>query len=200
MKKIILYSSIISLLTLSLSSCANDIEIVDTSSKDSTQHIITKISIEEAKSDLESLLNDVDVFSSRGNDIQSFRKIKSSYSVPIYSSCSRAEETDTTVIHVFNFENNEGYAIMSGDNRLPSLISLTDSGSLEEEVEIEDPGVALFLEGMDNMYLERKQNFSPDYDVDYNVGNGSANYSYNIYGEWENIVYNQYGVCPVKWD
>lgn len=187
------------LLIVSLSSCVSDVEIVDRSAKDDTEHIRTAVSMEEARLDLESLLNDIDASYSRGNDVHLHRKIKSSYSVPIYSSSSRAEEADMTLIHVFNFENNEGYAIMSGDKRLPSLISLCDSGTLEEEEEIDDPGVAMFLEGVDNMYLERKQNDLCDYEDDCIVGGGSNSYSYSEYGAWENIVYNQYGVCPVKW-
>jgi len=200
MRKFIYYIGLISLLTGLLSSCANDIETVDNPSKDSTIHFTTKISIEDAQSDLESLLKDLDASKSRSKDAPLCRKIKSSYSIPISSTCSRAGESDSTVIYVFNFENNEGYAIMSGDNSLPSLIALTDSGSLEEGEEIDNPGVALFLEGMDNMcYAGIPDNTTV-------IGKGDAfgedngpYHGYSKYGEWENIVYNQYGVCPVKW-
>lgn len=199
MRKTIFCIGLILSITLSLLSCVNDIETLDNSSKNDIQHFNYKISIEEAQSDLESLLCDIDAANSRWYNSLSHRTIKSSYHVPISSSCSRSDDTDTTHVYVFNFEGEDGYAIMSGDKRLPSLISLTDSGSLEEEEEIDDPGVALFLEGMDNMYLERKQNNNSAYEDDIIVGNDSNQSGYVVYGDWQNIVYYQYGFCPVKW-
>lgn len=185
-----------------LVSCTNDIELGDLSSNEDKSNSYA-ISLNEAKSDLESLLYDLDGVYSRSFGDSKHRKIKSSYSILLNSQISRAEESDSTIIHVFNFENNEGYAIMSGDSRLPSLISLTDSGSLEEDEEIEDPGVAIFLEGMDNLYNERSHNLQNDYMIDV-LGGGSSGdssgQSYDVYEKWENIIYHQNGVCPVKWN
>lgn len=197
-----LHHYLVLLISFLLVSCSNDLELRELSSSEDNSNSYV-ISIDEAKSDLESLLNDLDGVNSRSFGNSKHRKIKSSYSISINSQISRAEESDSAIMHVFNFEDNEGYAIMSGDSRLPSLITLTDSGSLEEEEEIEDPGVAIFLEGMENLYVERRQNLQYNYMID-DFGGGtsgdSSGQNYNVYGKWENIIYNQNGVCPVKWN
>lgn len=190
-------------LTLIISSCSNEDTIAEMPGYENTVQTTTKISIEEAQSDLETLIGDLYASNSRTGNNSNLKKIKSSYSLSVVPQNSRAGESETTEIHIFNFENNEGYAIMSGDNRLPSLISITDSGTLEDDEEIDDPGVALFLEGMENLNNDRNQDNShcPVFDdTDGSSNGGSSVNLYNVYGDWKNIVYNNYGVCPVKWD
>ena len=87
---------------------------------------------------------------------------------------------------------------MSGDKRVPSLIAITESGNLTEDEEIDNPGVALFLEGMENLYEDRvqPQKVQPILPDSMMVDDGVA---YKSYGKWENIVYKRYGFCPVKW-
>lgn len=195
MKKSVLSVSFAILSSIALSSCNNEEDIINVPVDESPTVSTTRISMDEARADLESLLDDLDRANSRGLETHSRRRIKSSYSRPIATPGSRSEETDSAVIYVFNFEDEEGYAIMSGDTTLPSLISLTESGSLEEGDVIDDPGVAKFLEGMEGYHNDQKQNLAQAVVIETTIGASS----YDVYGEWENIVYHQNGVCPVKW-
>lgn len=202
MKKRLLFTFSICSLLLLLSSCQDDRVAINNSSP--TSNIVPSsniITISEAQSDLESILMDIDGLNSRYQS-STRRIIKSSYSLPIKTNKSRSGESDTTLVHIFNFENNDGYAIMSGDTRIPSLIALTEKGSLEEDEEIDDPGVAIFLEGMNNLYqdpeLQEYQQFEIE-NITGTSGPGTISSSYTTYGDWENIVYTQGGNCPVKW-
>lgn len=195
MKKSFLSACFVILASVMLSSCSNDEDGIRLPSEDAQAVSSSRISIDEARADLESLLDDLERNDSRGLGTYSHRRIKSSYAVTLSSPASRSEDADSSVIYVFNFEDEEGYAIMSGDERLPSLISLTESGSLEEGEEIDDPGVAIFLEGVERHLEDQKMNITQNVISDVTFGGAD----YDIYGEWENIVYNQYGVCPVKW-
>lgn len=195
MKKSVLSVSFAILSSIALSSCNNEEDIINVPVDEIPTVSSSRISMDEARADLESLLDDLDRANSRGLETHSRRRIKSSYSRPIATPGSRSEETDSAVIYVFNFEDEEGYAIMSGDTTLPSLISLTESGSLEEGDVIDDPGVAKFLEGMEGYHNDQKQNLAQAVVIETTIGASS----YDVYGEWENIVYHQNGVCPVKW-
>lgn len=199
-KKALLFLSGIAL----LSSCTNDEPATVTERDEAPKRISTEITIEEARADLEKLLSDIDTPDSRSG--QSARTISSSYSVPLHEPTSRSEGSDSLMIHIFNFENNQGYAIMSGDIRVPSLLALAYSGSLPEDEEVEVPeGVAVFMEGLAGTSLPndnetRPVKFKPfDPDENLNRGSGPAGGSPS-YGNWENIIYKPNGFCPVKWD
>lgn len=147
------------------------------------------------RNDLESVLSAID--GTRSGTDSRRRIIRDSYSVNIRKGGTRAAEDEDPLIHIFNFTDDKGFAIMSGDVRVPSLIALTDSGSLYLEKEISDPGMALFLQGMDCLYID---NIAVDNggitDIEL-PGGGSTGYA--VYGDWKNIVYFQYGKCPVIW-
>ena len=154
----------------------------------------TKISIDEARTNLLKLLAELEPQRTKAN--ADVRGIESGFSLPVGNSSTRCGESESEV-YVFNFTDNQGYAIMSDDVRLPELIALADSGCISEDVPIENPGVADFLNGMDNVYTGISgDNFgdllNPELDHD-------ANETYNVYGEWENVVYAINGYCPVKW-
>lgn len=147
--------------------------------------ISTKVSMEEAKTELEAILNDVDAPTTRfASNVK--RRIANSFTVRGESVQTRIS-SETPTVHVFNFEEKKGFAIMSGDRRVPSLIALADSGEISEEEAIENPGVAVFLEKMEERY-------------DDDISSSSSISSGNIkYGAWQNIVYKDCGYCNVKW-
>ena len=175
-------------------SCTNEDGILVSENQDVPEEEKNEVSIWEAQADLESLLLDIDAQSSRSQS----RNIKNSFSLPVKNRLSRSGDSVSSLVHIFNFEDNQGYAIMSGDKRVPSLIAITESGNLTEDEEIDNPGVALFLEGMENLYEDRvqPQKVQPILPDSMMVDDGVA---YKSYGKWENIVYKRYGFCPVKW-
>lgn len=80
---------------------------------------------------------------------------------------------------------------MSGDKRIPSLIALVESGSFTENDSIEIPGVEIFFANLATLPDKPiRDDFEPW---------APLVKEYNIYGEWENIVYKPFGYCPVKW-
>ena len=181
-----------------LSSCndgQNEINYLKGNS-DSVESSLCFISLEDAQTDLESILNDVYPADSRTG---SSRKIKNAFSLPVREVISRSGEQDTSFVHIFNFDDNQGYAIMSGDTRVPSLLALAESGSINTNDAIDNPGLALFLEGMDDLYNENT-NATID-TVWYEYPGGPAIHPiHTTGGPWENVVYKHYGWCPVKWN
>ena len=73
------------------------------------------------------------------------------------SSLRSANTNEDTLLYVFNFEDNRGFAIVAADDRIPTqLLAYVDEGVLENEVE--NPGLQYALEQMQD-YVE----FSIDY-------------------------------------
>jgi len=155
----------------------------------------TKITIEQAQEDLESLIADIDMSTYK---LSAGKQISESYSLPILNDGSRAATSDTFLIHIFNFENEGGFAIMSGDVRFPALIAYAEKGKINRTQLVVDQGFALFLEGAENKYKEVVyQKFEVDRPMD--PSTPSAPTGYEVYGEWKNYVYKVNGYCPVKW-
>jgi hypothetical protein len=73
----------------------------------------TVVTIDEAEEELSSFLEDVDL-PTRGN---AKRTIESRFSTSI-SPDTRSDNGSEPLIHVFNFADDMGYAIMSGDRRV----------------------------------------------------------------------------------
>ena len=68
-----------------------------------------------------------------------------------------ASANEDTLVYVFNFEDNRGFAIVSADDRIPTrLLAYVDEGALENDVD--NPGLQYALEQMQD-YVE----FSVDY-------------------------------------
>ena len=130
---------------LLLVSCDNACEVAQPESGTDQNLVISyKISEDDARKELLSLMSDLEKGGSRG--FSNSRNISNSFTIHVANSKTRgeSEEGDSLSIYVFNFDNDEGFAIMSGDNRLPSLIALAENGNITEEEEIEDEGIGLF--------------------------------------------------------
>ncbi|MGM9774781.1 MAG: Spi family protease inhibitor [Candidatus Egerieousia sp.] len=179
-----------------ISSCTKEDALKkSTNDKEQSARQTTEITLEEAQADLESLLADIDNPLSRAGG--NYRRIKEAYSLPVNGAETRSDDSTHQLVHIFNFEDNQGYAIMSGDKRIPSLLALAEKGSITKDKAIDIPGVALFLEGVENMYsnvLRAPGNWEP---IDTTMASLPGGYA--IIGDWENTVYPQYGLCSVKW-
>ena len=49
-------------------------------------------------------------------------------------------------------EDNKGFAIMSGDKRVPPLLAITFEGELAPDTEVSNPGLITFLANAENYY------------------------------------------------
>ncbi len=55
-------------------------------------------------------------------------------------------------VHVFNFDNGQGFAIMSGDKRVGPVLCITDSGHLDESPTTDNPGFFMAMSNLDTYY------------------------------------------------
>lgn len=164
-------------------SCANeDLEMPQETAPGKTT---TKITLEEAQQDLMKLLGDLDKVRSRSEG-KLPRTIKEAYSVTLNPEKSRSDENPE--IHVFNFDNEQGFALMSGDERIPSLLALADSGSYNGNY----PPVKFLTDSVKKYVITPVE-----------PGVGCIDWGdtiYRRYNDWENLaVYKNSAYCKVKW-
>lgn len=125
-KKFIMFFSVAMLLLAT--ACSNQYEPEQPISN--TSDIKSDISLEDARQELETLLDDVyGKQSTRANEHGGKTIISASTFKEGRPTNTRSASHDSLTYHIFNFANNGGYAIMSGDSEMPSLIALTNSGS-----------------------------------------------------------------------
>ena len=156
----------------------------------------------EALQHLNKILPDLKIPSTRGAAERSLPPITSSYSVGSHSSTRSNGEVEP-YFHIFNFGNNEGFAIMSGDDRVAPLLALTFKGELTPDTEIDNPGFKIAYEMMEDYYVEQVSTFS------LGGGNGSLPIDpgdnpelerYSIVGDPVTIYHDMpTGFCQVKW-
>lgn len=88
-----------------------------------------KIPTEQALAELEGLLTEIDgTTRSGGRSVRSVETLAASELTVGTRSEEAAEIGD--LIHIVNFENDGGYAILGADDRIPSVIAIADRGNL----------------------------------------------------------------------
>ena len=123
------------------------VSLVNESSLSTTRHSGTQVNIDEAERELKAYL-DV-LYPSTRDGVQ--RIIESRYSSG-GTSRTRSGETESPEVHIFNFSDSLGYAIISGDRRVGPIICITEKGHLEPDSVIDNPGMAMYLANMDTYY------------------------------------------------
>lgn len=169
------------------------------------------VSIKEAREDLESLLKDLSSLSKSSGSF-STKRIANAYTLKsAKTSISKSSIEDSTAIHVFNFEDDGGFAIMSATRDMPSLLAITDGGNLDTNEVIDNPGLILFLNCLeakpsnilnrpfvsdDNENNNNNDNTQDD-NVEYIVVHGDG---YTKYEKFRNEYYKPLnGYCRVHW-
>ncbi len=64
---------------------------------------------------------------------------------------------DDTLMYVFNYDNNQGYALVSTNLATEPLIAVTEQGHLDPSQETDNPGLKLYLE-MAKQYVAKTKN------------------------------------------
>jgi hypothetical protein len=140
------------------------------------------VSYEEALNILESALNDLDSPATRGT--REARKIANHYTVgePLGNTITRSAngENPDPYVHIFNFEDEKGYALISGDTRTAPIFAITESGSIEENSEVSNPGLIVFLANMESLYFDSIDNYEET---------PSTRATSTSYGPWNTSVY-----------
>lgn len=157
----------------------------------------------EALQHLNKILPDLKIPSTRGAVERSFPQITSSYSIGSHSS-TRSDGEVEPYFHIFNFGDNEGFAIMSGDDRVTPLLALTFKGKLTPDTEIDNPGFKIAYEMMEDYYVEQVSTFSFGGDGGGNLpidpGLDPGLERYYEYSDPVIVSHNMpYGHCQVEW-
>ena len=119
--------------------------------KEKLSHEVTQT---EARESLEKLLTKLNNPSTRGGDAK-LPPITSVYTTGKAAEMTRAGEEVEPYFHIFNFGDNEGFAIMSGDDRVEPLLALTFDGELTPETEIDNPGFEIAYSRMEDYYVQQ---------------------------------------------
>ena len=146
-------------------------------------------SIEDAQKDLMDILGVVDGNNSRTSTTRSIDNV---YTRNFSDNSSRSD--NGLDVYVFNFSDDQGFAMMSTDTRIPSLIALANKGNLNENDTVDNPGLKIFLEqvslgitldGLPETY-EKLDPFDPGVPTP-------------SYVKWTIDVAHPNGLCSVKW-
>lgn len=185
------------LLFLSLSicvSCLKDEAPNDTTSLGSGSSYM--VTLQEARAELETILMELST-ETKAEQEGMVRTIEYGYSLGNYN--TRVDENQEPFVHIFNFENDEGFAIMSGDRRVTPLLALTLDGSLPQDTIVDNPGLAIFLANAESYYISEMQKqgatpIQPSGNIEF-LEDGSV-----VYHTWKTYNYVMtYGNCKVQW-
>lgn len=120
--------------------------------KEDLSHEVTQA---EARQNLEKIIFDLKIPSMRGGNANSMPPITSVYTRGKAAIATRAGEEIEPYFHIFNFGDEEGFAIMSGDDRVEPLLALTFKGELTPETEIDNPGFEIAYSRMEDYYIAK---------------------------------------------
>jgi hypothetical protein len=122
-----------------------------------------KITASEAKTQVLAFVTDL----SAGTRSADVRQVESvipwCYDDIFVSSRSDSDQglIPDTMLYIVNFKNNLGYALVSADKRVDGVMALVDSGSLSPDMNIDNPGLEIFLGGLREYFLTKLSNYSP---------------------------------------
>lgn len=183
---------------LLLLSCSDDAGLLSTDNNPSAEpNNAHEITIDDARDELLTILDDVYGTTSRSSHSMT---IKEEYTRPLSCSKSRGVNDTEFNIHIFNFNDNQGFAIMSGDDRVPTLIALSDCGNYYDGAEFDNPGLSIFMDGVDVLADDRNKTNGGwanenDTDLELLLRDGG----YIRYSDWKNTIYKPNGYCNVDW-
>lgn len=149
------------------------------------------VSLEDARANLLEILCDVNSSTDSRGGFVGTKVVSDAFTVNLSEVESRA--TDRTLIHVFNFADNQGFAIMSADDRLPDLIALVESGTYSDIDGSDDygdpdhPGRHL----IDDIELFLKKNTDDEIDP--------KRWCHYDTTQWQKVICHPEMHCPVKW-
>jgi len=182
----------ISFATITLTSCSQDEDYVN---EPVSQEMVSKkshyVTLEEARANLLDILRDVNSGADSRGAFEGTKVVSESFTVNLSGAGSRA--ADSTLIHVFNFADNQGFAIMSTDDRLPDLIALVESGTYsdidgsDDSGDPDHPGLHLIKD----IELFLKKNTDLEHDP--------IRWEHYDTTKWQKIIYHSEMHCPVKW-
>lgn len=163
MKKLFLLSLLLLMaVCMTITSCDDDkSSFAENNAKHITQYTERRIrSYEEALTIAEQSISMLDDPETRGGFKRTVNQADTRY---IMSNATRAEGSADTLLYVFNFAENAGFAIVSANAAATGLLAVTEKGNLNQTSMNNHAGIKLFLE-MAKMYV-KKTRFTPFVDT-----------------------------------
>ncbi len=109
----------------------------------------TYVSVEQATSNLLKFMDEFDMQTRSGKP----REITEIITLGGFSETRSAEFSEgQPLVYLFNFSDNKGYALVSGDTRVHDILAFVESGRLDPAKGIDNPGLAIFLSNADTYY------------------------------------------------
>ena len=116
---------------------------------------------------------------------------------------TRNTQNDNPTIYLVNFEDAQGFALISGDKRLPAILAIADQGNLNPEQGTDNPGLLLFLANAEtycNTTLSIDEEHQPNTLISNGYATASAQTSLTTiqYTDW--FTWGASGeILPSKW-
>ena len=161
----------------------------------------TFVSVEQAEENLQAFMSKLD------GETRSVKKreITEIFTLGGFNETrSKGSSEDTPLVYLFNFADDRGYALVSGDTRVGDVLAFVEKGNLDPEVGTDNPGLAIFLSNADTYY--RLKTGLPVYDADGNLielmnddgYDPDIDEDYVEYSDWEDAY--EYGEkIPCQW-
>lgn len=109
----------------------------------------TVVTPEMAQAEVERLLSDIDVPTRSGKK----REISDLHILGGFGHTRASEDAqEEPLVYLFNFKDDEGYALMSGDTRVSSVLAFAERGNIDPEEGVDNPGLIMFLSNADTYY------------------------------------------------
>ncbi len=108
--------------------------------------IPSKISIDEALKNADILFSSLE-----RNTRSKTRTVKSIQTIGLNNGTRSSETSGKPQYYLVNYENDEGFAVLSADKRLGTVFAIAEDGNLSLEDTIGNPGLANFFSGLDKM-------------------------------------------------
>ena len=132
---------------MAFSCTKNELPVSTSTSKEETTS--TFVTPEMALAEVDRFINDISVQTRSYSN----KKVANIYATGETADTRTGDSQSTDpLVYVVNFEDNQGFAIVSGDTRMQPILVMTDSGSLPEGDIVEDPGMIAMLSLIDTDY------------------------------------------------
>lgn len=106
------------------------------------------VTVDDAMADVEGLLAELDPQTRGGSP----RTISETIVRGGFGATRSADGPEEPLYYIFNFANNEGFAVASGDSRTPPVFCITDSGNFDASAIAKNRGAAMILVSYDTDY------------------------------------------------
>ena len=175
-------------------SCKENPDAPSISSENNDSDSRYVMTLNEAQELLEQILNDMSAETKSGQPTAK-RTVCYAYSTGSPSETKAGEEAEPYV-HIFNFDDNGGFAIMSADKRVPPLLALTFDGELAPDTEVSNPGLINFLANAERYYKSKTSGIGLG-----DIGGIVVFPGETIrYSHVDKFIYDMnYGHCQVRW-